>query len=189
MSNLFKNVFIFAAGAGAGAFVTWKLIETKYKNLAQEEIDSVVESFTKRAKEEKEEEKIVKTEKSANSVIIAAEKYAVPEVETKIEEHKVNSDKMSDSPYVIAPEDFGEEEDYERVSLTYYSDRYLVDDVDEVVDDIENTVGQDSLNEFGVYEDDAVYVRNDRLKCDYEILLDERKYSDVIKTKPRKWED
>jgi hypothetical protein len=94
-----------------------------------------------------------------------------------------------DKPYVITPEEFGDLDDYETISLTYYADLILADDNDVIVDDIEDVVGFDSLNSFGEYEDDSVFVRNDRLKCDYEILLDQRKYSDVIKRRPHEVED
>ena len=47
--------------------------------------------------------------------------------------------------------------------------------------DVENTIGIDSLNHFGEYEEDSVFVRNDIKKCDYEILLDESIYTGVIK--------
>ena len=94
-----------------------------------------------------------------------------------------------DKPYVITPEEFGDLDDYETISLTYYADQILADDNDVIVDDIEDVVGFDSLNSFGEYEDDSVFVRNDRLKSDYEILLDQRKYSDVIKRRPHEVED
>lgn len=87
-------------------------------------------------------------------------------------------------PRVISPEEFGEEDDYDQISITYYADHILADDNDQILEDVEGTVGFESLTHFGEYEDDSVHVRNDRLKTDYEILRDERKYSDVIKTKP-----
>lgn len=86
-----------------------------------------------------------------------------------------------DKPYVIAPEEFGEYDDYEEISLRYYADGILTDDQDELVEDVEETVGFDSLNKFGLYEDDSVHVRNDRLKADYEILRSTSRYSDVRK--------
>ena len=89
-------------------------------------------------------------------------------------------------PYVIKPEEFGEFEEYETISLTYYADQVLADDNNEPVEDVEETVGFASLGHFGEYEDDSVFVRNDRLKCDYEILLDSRNYADVRKAMPRK---
>ena len=57
-----------------------------------------------------------------------------------------------------------------------------------IVDDIEETVGEDSLEHFGEYEDDSVYVRNDAKKCDYEILLDQRYYQEILDTQPHRTE-
>ena len=49
----------------------------------------------------------------------------------------------------------------------------------ELVDAADAIIGEGSLERFGEYEEDSVFVRNDRLKCDYEILLEPRKfYSD-----------
>ena len=95
---------------------------------------------------------------------------------------------MEMKPYVISPDEFGEFEDYERISLSYYTDQILADEDDEKVEDVDNVVGLESLAHFGEYEDDSVFVRNDRLKCDYEILLDQRTYSDVIKQRPHQTE-
>lgn len=84
-------------------------------------------------------------------------------------------------PYVISPDEFGEmeDEDYDKVSVTYYADGVLADEYDEVVENVDEIVGEESLTHFGEYEDDSVFVRNDKLKCDYEILLDQRNYSDI----------
>ena len=76
-------------------------------------------------------------------------------------------------------------DDYETFSLSYYSDGVVADDNDDLVDDVDEVIGLESLKHFGEYEDDSVFVRNDRLKCDYEILLDQRRYSDLINRRPR----
>ena len=73
-------------------------------------------------------------------------------------------------------------------SLTYTADGVLLDDMNEIVDDIEEVVGEDSLEHFGEYEDDPVYVRNDAKKCDYEILLDQRNYQEIFETQPHRTE-
>ena len=88
-------------------------------------------------------------------------------------------DVMTDRPYVISPDEFGDYPDYETISLTYYNDKVLTDEYNEIVDDIDDLIGEDSLNHFGEYEDDSVFVRNDALKVDYEILLDSANYSDI----------
>ena len=57
----------------------------------------------------------------------------------------------------------------------------------QIIYNIEETVG-DALEHFGEYEDDSVFVRNEENMCDYEILLDQRTYSDVIKQRPHQTE-
>lgn len=84
-------------------------------------------------------------------------------------------------PYIITPEELGEEMDYSLVALIYYADGVLADDFDNVVDNEEYYVGSDYKNHFGEYETNTVHVRNDELMCDYEITQDFRKFSDVIK--------
>lgn len=94
---------------------------------------------------------------------------------------------MDNRPYVISPDEFGECLEYEQITLTYYADDVLADDRDEIVD--RRVVGLDALSHIGDYEPDAVHIRNDILKTEYEILVDHRKYSDVIQKGPRRMED
>lgn len=191
------NFMMFVVGAAIGSMVTWCYIEKKYEQIAQEEIDSVKEVFAKREQESTEDEdvdvireKAFNAKEKPNIVEYAAKlreqgytNYADIEPETNKEE--VDEESMDIGiPYIIPPEEFGEFDDYEKIGLTYYADRVLTDDNYELVEDIEDTVGFDSLTHFGEYEDDSVFVRNDRLKCDYEILLDQRNYSDIINRKP-----
>ena len=82
-------------------------------------------------------------------------------------------------PYVVSPEEFGDIDEYETKSLTYWQDGVLTDEDDEVVEDVESLVTKDALTHFGEYEDDSVFVRNDEQGIDYEILLDTRRYADV----------
>ena len=73
-------------------------------------------------------------------------------------------------PYVISPDEYGCAEGYDMIDLTYYADGVLADETDEIVEDVEGTIGTDSLRRFGEYEHDAVHVRNDVRRIDYEIL-------------------
>ena len=160
------NFVSFAAGAIIGSVATWRILNKKYEQLFQEEIKSVKETFSKNFKdneivtEEKNEESLINEEK-ANYKNIVFEHYLSKE----------------DQPYVISPDEFGEKKGYKLISLTYFSDEKLADDVGYLfnVDEI----GEESLKQFGEYEEDSVHVRNDLLKADYEILLDPRKYSEV----------
>lgn len=197
------NLIIFVAGAVLGSLVTYKYLKTKYEYIAQEEeidLDSVKEAFSKSNTVESETEEV-----PIKNISSLKEKPNLNDVASKYTNilHKLNYTNYSnaeeipvpvpfenedcvelDEPEVIPPDEFGEFEDYDKISLTYYSDYVLADENDDLVEDIENTVGAESLETFGEWEDDSVFVRNDRLKAYFEILLDQRKYSDVLKTKP-----
>ena len=165
-----NNFVIFTLGAAAGSIITWKLLKTKYEQIAQDEIDSVKEVYFKknleRDKEPKDEyEEITK-------------RYST------FSDKKENKDEEGEKimrPYVICPEEFGEMDEYETESLTYYADGVLTDDFDNEIEDVDDLVGEESLSTFGDYEDDSVFVRNDKYKTDYEILLDDRKFSEIIR--------
>ena len=161
MNTKLLCVGTFRLGAAAGSLFTWRYAKETYARIAQEEIDSVKQVFRNR------------------------DKYQVYSDLEEGEEPVINNTHFEkEEAYIIAPEEFGEFEDYEKISLTYYSDDILADENDDPVDEFEDIVGEDFPDHFGEYEDDSVFIRNDRLKSDYEILYDSRKYSDVVKLQP-----
>lgn len=191
MNRAIKNTFVFIAGATIGSLISWKLLRTKYEKLAQDEIDSVKEVFSRRKIEQdknvNESDVIENTETDEYNECIAKHNYTTYSDTDNKEIDK--EDNTVSKPHVITPEEFGEYEDYERISLKYYSDGVLTDGDDVVIDNVDEVVGSDSLDHFGEYEDDSVYVRNDELKIEYEILYIQENYSDVLKRKPYLAED
>ncbi len=167
-----SNMFIFAMGAMFGSTITWYFLKKKYKQMAQEEIDSVKESYRERD-DTKTVESQKKEIKDYLNRIYGTNGYAAEDSEEKGEQ-------SMNGPYIISPNEFGTIDEYEIVSLTYYSDQILVDDNGDIIDDIDELIGEDSLTHFGEYEDDSIFVRNDERKCDYEILYDNRSYYDTI---------
>lgn len=188
MKGTLTNVLIFVAGAAIGSIATWKIVKTKYEQIAQEEIDSVKEAYSKRCDillEELHNEEVTEIEKSEEDEEF--DEYAdiisnCGYIET-CEEGGTTPVKVK-KPYVISPEEFGEIDEYDTTSLTYYADGVLTDERDIPIQDVESIVGKDSLTHFGEYEDDSVFVRNERLRTDYEILSDSRKYSYIANRKP-----
>lgn len=189
------NFAMFMAGLTIGSAATWLCLKKRYEQIAQEEIDSVKAVFA-----EKKPETVIRKEENENidkdNKIKADQAKLKPDLinytnyastnNKNAKEEKVN---MVEKPYIILPEEFGDFDEYTKLSLTYYSDGVLADENDEIVDDIDETVGADFADHFGEYEDDSVFVRNDRLKCDYEILRDNRSYSDVTGRYPGQMED
>ena len=191
-----KNLLCFVAGAAIGSVVTWKLIEKKYKDLADEEIESVIETFKNRkpriTKDEVKEtvEKVInKCKESKETVenIVTAEGYSIENEEEIDEDDESNYTVDVDPgvevivPYVITPEQFGEYNEYGTKTLTYYADNVLTDEIDNPItsDEMETMIGPDALDHFGEYEDDSVYIRDEMNEMDYEILKSEKTFSEI----------
>lgn len=85
-------------------------------------------------------------------------------------------------PYVISIDDFGQEEGYDTITLTAYSDGTIANYADDELEDPESTIGEDILSKFG--DEDVVYIRNDRLKADFEVVRDNRTYAEVVGDSP-----
>ena len=92
-------------------------------------------------------------------------------------------------PFIIRPDEYGELHAYETLSLNYYADGVLTDELDNPIEDVESLVPADFADHFGEYDDNVVHVRNDNLECDYEILRDLRKFTDVVGEYPYPTED
>lgn len=173
-----STILAFSLGVAVGSVAVWKILKDKYHKMAQDEISEMREYY--RNKE--------KTKKVYDAIIDSENYNTISEEIMEQNEKGGEEDVRVRKPYVIPPEEFGEN-DYETSSFTYYADGVLTDDNDEIVYDVENTIGSDSLTHFGEYEDDSVFVRNERLEIDYEILFDTRKYYDVNPDSPQSSEE
>jgi hypothetical protein len=179
MMNKVLYFGIMAGTAAIAAVATWVYAKDKFAKQASDDISEMkayykekYESQPKEApKEPKKEQPKTEAQKKAEDLKtyrqMARDKY------------KANHEEEEGNPHVITPEEFGENNHYDRITLTYYADHVLADENDEVIRDVEETIGFGSLNHFGEYEADIVYVQNDILKCYYEITRDLRKYEDV----------
>lgn len=206
MKNTLINVLMFATGAAVGSVVTWKLVQTKYKKLADEEIQSVKEVYSKQSTTSEESEGVEEIKSNEHPIetpkIKIADKPDIMEYAAKLKkegymdysnqakpekkEEKFTRDMddlaYDEEPFVIAPEHFDEYDDFETVSLTYWADGFLTDEDDNLIEDIDGTVGLDYDEHFGEFEDDSVFIRNERLKTDFEILAVEGNYKDTIRS-------
>lgn len=175
-----KTILAFLIGAATGSVVTWKLLKTKYEQIAQEEIDSVKEVYSKKfeSEDDEEPEPINEIDEKPDLSIYTKKLKDQGYLQEFDEDEEEGDSEDMEKPYVISPDELGDL-DYQIVSLTYYADKILADDDNNVIEDVDNIIGLDSLNHFGEYEADSVHVRNDKKKTDYEILLDEEKYSNL----------
>ena len=192
MNDKLSSVIIFCGGVFIGGFLTWDFFKTKYEKIADEEIASVKETFEHREprpdKNYKVEEALKVNDEYINVSPGVAERvikiidsngyrnYSNTAIET--DKKGGTADMELKQPYVITPEQYEDNVDYTKVSLTWYSDEVLEDDWGNVLDP-DDVIGSDALKTFGQYEKDSVFVRDDDEQIDYEVLLDTRSYKET----------
>lgn len=191
MNNIVRGSLFFISGAAIASFITYKVVEKKFKKIADEEIESVKSTYRRKLK--KLETK--KNETPLAPIYPIDEKSLKDETDKPWPKQNPYSSLVNDLGYgknkegddmpidtnieVIPPEDFGEY-GYKCESLTYYADKILTFDDNRVITDTAKYVGHNALNTFGEYEDDSVFVRNHTMKTDFEILLDSRSYANAV---------
>lgn len=183
MNNKLTGFLMFAAGAIVGSVVTWKCIKTKYEQIADAEIESIREVYSKKEAASNENKVTRQNVTDEKPSLHEMKEYLerIKEYGYHKEENKEEGDPdMNDSPYVISPEEFGNMDEHTCVSLSYYADGVLADDWDTVVLDPIEEVGPDVESHFGEYEEDTVFIRNEKRKVDYEICRDLRTFAEVI---------
>lgn len=182
-----KGLFIFAAGLAIGAVAGACVIKNKVLADAKAEIEEVRDYYRSQRGEVIREE--VEEVKEMVEETIDRVQDMIKENNSKKE--YVNYNKLVnnynpsknmveyDDPFIIDPSEFGENVDYDTMTLTYFADGVLVDDVDDIVEEPDIVVGLENLKVFEEFGASSVYVRNDIYKTDYEIIRDDWNYSDL----------
>lgn len=199
MSTL-SHTIAATAGLAIGSVVTFFIVRDKYRKIANDEIATMREYYLKREKSLEKSQDDSKKKTPDSEVIESPEaseahkklkKVPKPEFVDYAAPYRLNSDEKKgvvtptnapkkDDIYTITEKDFNES-DYEIQTLTFYADHVLADDDYNVVEDVVGNIGRDALK--GFKEDkngniaDVIYVRNERLKIDFEIIYDERSYA------------
>lgn len=177
--DLLNKLLIFAAGSVIGSAVTFVVMKRKYESYEWEE----------EYIEEQEEEPV---EEKAGKLINEGFRAGLKSVkrENMVQYNKILKDneyssgeekreaKDVEKPYMITVDEYAELDDYNTESLYYFEDGVLTDESENIIDDVEDIVGEEALTKFDEEEVDSVYVRNDARKTDYEILRDMGNYYD-----------
>lgn len=187
MNNTLSKFIIFTVGAAIGSAVTYKLTEAKIKIKMQEEIEAVREFYAagelevapkESDSEEVDEEEYPDAPDEYYEKELASERARYRDIIKGTGYSEEEEDEDMDKPYVIRPEEFGEE-GYVQQSLTYYADGVITNERGKIIKNVDELIGINPADHFGEYEDDSVFVRNDNIKVDYEILKDYREFSEI----------
>lgn len=183
--KLFKGLCIFAAGALAGAAVAARAVRDKYQQEAEEEIAEMRDYYRelrKNAKTSNEdtvvEEKEENTKDEYNEIVQNYTNYTqYNDTETKENKKEEKEERTNYEPFIIDVEEFGEDPTYDTATLTYYKDKVLTNDLDDVID--YSVAGEENLKIFDEHPDcKAIYVRDDIYMVDYEIIRDPYQYDE-----------
>lgn len=193
-----KVIAAFVVGAAAGAAGATLYFKEKYKAESDNEIRQMREYYKKKMAEVEAleddipAETVEETKHSAYSSFDSLVKdeeakkayvnyNTVNPVEslTKEEFDEMRERAMTaqhpeeehDEPYILTVEEFEDGRvGYDSIGLSYYEgDDTLVDESEEMVD-VDQTIGEENLTWFKDSGTDAMYIRNDRVSCDYEVI-------------------
>jgi len=176
-------------GAAAGYIFAQRRLETKYATQYENEL-AAFKTYTAMIKKEDE---------FSSPVTAAAVLGVVPDnintetaAEKLIQSLGYRGDKTPPTvivrdttrPYLLRKDEFLDNESgLEQTTLTYFKgDDILCDEADNIVEDVDRVVGKANLDRFGELseDDNVVYVRNEKLRVEYEIMLDQREYAEVV---------
>ena len=191
-----KTVIGFLVGLVIGSVLTYHGLKNKVEAEIDEEVDKIKEFYKDQLEKQQEEYLKSKVDLAEDKGSIVSkiinlnniEKFEeVPNEDTDndIDESpsgvfEVFKDDIiaQDKPFVIEEDRVGEYFSYDLISLIYFSDGVLTDDWEVPVENPDETVGKEYIEYFETGED-VVYVRNDKLKCEFEITRDLRTYEEV----------
>lgn len=196
MNRKLSNVLLFTAGVAVGSLATWRYFKSKYE-VVEDEIEEKTEEVE--GESEEDDPEVLESKMSYKKpplkeyVKMVEDNGYMPKTHMEEVKEEISNGEWDDKdvyePYIIRPDEYGELHAYETLSLNYYADGVLTDELDNPIEDVESLVPADFADHFGEYEDNVVHVRNDNLECDYEILRDLRKFTDVVGEYPYPTED
>lgn len=176
-----KDICMFASGCLIGAAASSLYFKKKYETIANEEISSMKEHLKKKEEDKKEEEpknyKTLESDSIAKSLYFSTDSDEVVEYsnynkerveELKNKEHP--EDDIPENPFRISAEDFLNDPEYDKETLTFYDEDAALVDEDEHVSEISNTIGQDAYSYFVESSIDEMFVRNPNLGIDFEVV-------------------
>lgn len=169
-----KQVLYFSIGAAIGSIVTWLCVKGHYEKKADEEIRSMREEY---------EDDMHKMTEQLVDLYSGEDESEEPKDEVVEDDYIIHDDfpreERAEKPYVIGPDVYSEDyHGFDKCVLVYWkgNDTLLTDEQE--VMDIETTISRAALEHFGEYESGTVFVRNERLGCDFEVLLEEGSWAE-----------
>jgi len=204
-----KDPIIFVVGAGIGGAISWFFTKRYFEKLKEEEVQSVIASFSKLEEDNRE-----RAEKAKNKPDLS--KYV--DVLNKSQEQDENGSKAIESEngntnysnFTDSEQEIKEEEDYRSVSkpvesnpdrskpyllkkspidgeppyfthitIDYYMDGTYADSHGTEME-VEDYIGKDLMDYVEKTEKDEIFIRNEPLEIDIDIVKQAMTYDEVM---------
>ena len=108
----------------------------------------------------------------------------IPEQPVIVQNIFSKNERDPEFPYIISQEEYMQnDQDWQQITVTYYrGDGVLTDHREDVIEEIEKTIGLDAINNFGLQSSDpgTVHVCNEKLGLLFEVLLHEGTYTKEV---------
>lgn len=200
-----NKMVAFILGTGVGAGVMAYVCKTKYEVMIQEELESIKQSYNEklhdagyitfdsedafknlnRETEDPTEDNMMEHASRLSKKAITNYSAMSAVKEEKGDEEvpknvviKEELDVIKEKIQAIPPDEYGDDTDYDTITLTLYLDGIITDEDDDPISHVEDIIGN-ALQHFGDYEEDRLFIRNDANHTYYEVIRDERNYSEV----------
>lgn len=192
MKNAIKFLLSFSIGGGIGYLISYQISKKNFEKRLDTEMSSMKKMYSNPNEEKcqiSDDDSSIVSEKVADSGVLDADmqkeytnytEFYRSKKGNEVPDQKDNAQRSTiNKPYIISSDDFGNM-GYSEVSLIYYSDDILTEDGSDEKLSINKIIGKENIKHLKKHTEDAIYIRNESIKTDYEILLDKRKYADVF---------
>ena len=186
MSKIGWLVAGLVVGAGGGSYLTYRMLKDNYEQQTEEEVAQIRAELLEQSKQYREEKAKKEAEKKPeaspeyNGALDAMKKYGAQSDAKQV----LKAEKKPDypDPYVIPMDTYlSPANPYHRLAITITSDGKYCDGDNRLLseEDVIRYVGPDVTE--CLKEDGVVYIRNERMMTDFEVIEDLRSYEAIIR--------
>lgn len=103
-----------------------------------------------------------------------------PEPEVDIERLSMNDDNPQNDIYIISPDQFARERfNFDKITLYWWELERILSEEDYDILDVPDLLGHDWERHIGEFEKDVVYIRNENMQADYEVIVQHESFYDM----------
>lgn len=191
---MLKETIIFSVGAAIGAASTYFILKDQFDKQRNEE-QARDKEYYKELYSNKEETPSEKVKEKPEDVEIKIEDAVMEEPDYDDIINKLNYNQFSTKtpdmsgdprpakkPYQISMDDYNEDVSQIKKIISYFEDDGVCMDNDtkEVLDNVAKDIGIDNLELINTEGNDEVYIRNEQLGIDYNVVSEPGSYEDYV---------